>query len=668
MAIRHGIVFSLLVSIFVLSGVSLSLAAGEKTPSGLEVTLNFQNVELVDMIATISELTGKNFIYDESIRGKVSIISPKPVTVDEAYRLFSTVLRVKGFTIVPAGKANKIVSIRTAKEEDLPVTDGKGLGEQYITRIIELKNLDAAVVVDTILRPLMPKTSYVVAHEPTNSVVITDSASNIKRLCKILHSLDSSWDSEIMEIVPLHFSAAEETAKLVMQIFEGGSAAPVRGAKRGTTVRKKARGQVFPYERTNTLMLLGDKKFIQRAKELIAQLDQKADLGRAGVHVYYLENAHAETLSETLNKIITGAKKGAASKQTSKQGNQTEAVFGDIVITADTPTNALIINATAEDYDHIQSLILDLDIKRKQVFVEALILELSMDALMDLGVSLKGAADVGSDSIVFGASNTGRDSTSDDGGVGDLLTRAVDGILLGGMFNPIKTVVNGKEVMVPSLSVLIGLSETDSNINVLSAPRLLTSDNEEAEIVVGENVPIITSKSTDNAGNLVNTIERQDAALTLRFTPQITEGDMVRLKIFQEITSVTDPVGTVDIVGPTFKKTLLTNTILARDGETVVLGGLFQTDKGESVTKVPFLGDLPGIGFLFKRTKTVEKKKSLLIFITPRVIRDNEDLKQITSDNRSSFDLYQEEGGTNKFFNLDESKGIFLKPEPAAGN
>ena len=661
MIFRRGIVCSLLVYIFVIFAVSQSLAAEGKTPLGLEVTLNFQNVELVDMIGTISELTGKNFVYDESIRGKISIVSPKPVTVDEAFRLFSTVLRVKGFTIVPAGKVNKIVSIRTAKEENLPIGDGKNLGEQYITRIIKLKNLDAAVVVDTILRPLMPKTSYVVAHEPTNTVVITDSAANIRRLSKILTSLDSSWDSEILEIVPLQFSNAEETAKLVMQVFEGGAVAPVRGAKRGSTVHKKTRGQVFPYERTNMLMLLGDKTFIQRAKKLIAQLDEKADLGRAGVHVYYLENAQAEPLSETLNKIITGEKKGS----TGKQNSQTDTVFGNVVITADKPTNALIINATAQDYDHIQNLILDLDVKRTQVFVEALILSLSMDALLDIGVSLKGAADVGNDSILFGASNTGRDTT--DGDDTSLLTRAVDGILLGGMFNPIKTIVGGKEVMVPSLSVLIGLSETDTNINVLSAPRLLTSNNEEAEIIVGENVPIITSKSTDNAGNLVNTIERQDAALTLRFTPQITEGDMVRLKVFQEITSVTDPVGTVDIVGPTFKKTLLTNTILARDGETVVLGGLFQTDKGESVTKVPFLGDLPLIGFLFKRTKEVEKKTSLLIFITPRIIRDSEDLREITRDNRSSFDLYQEEDGTNEFFNLEDSKGIFLKPEPELG-
>jgi len=314
-------------------------------------------------------------------------------------------------------------------------------------------------------------------------------------------------------------------------------------------------------------------------------------------------------------------------------------------------------------------LIKQLDIKRKQVFVEALILELSMDALMDLGTSLQGAVDAGSDSLIFGtSSNTGGKGLATIAtGVPNVLTQAVDGILLGGMFNPITTVVNGETVTVPALSALIGLSQTDSNVNVLSAPRLLTSDNEEAEIVVGKNVPIITSKSTDNAGNPINSVERQDAALTLRFTPQITEGNLVRLKIFQEISSVTDSVGTVDEVGPTFKKTLLRNSIVARDGETVVLGGLFQTDMSKSVTKVPLLGDIPILGHLFKRTKDVENKTSLLVFITPRVIRDSEDLKRITQENRDNLDLFQEEGGSNKFFGLEDPEGNLLKPEAAAG-
>lgn len=662
--IRHGINILLPICFLLLFLVSQPLAAQkEKTAGALEVTLDFQNVELIDMIGTISELTGKNFVYDESVRGKVSVVSPRPVSVDEAYRLFSTVLKVKGFTIVPSGKVNKIVSIRKAKEENLPISNGKNLGEQFITRLIELKNLDATVVADTILRPLMPKTSHVVAHAPTNTVVITDSAANIKRLSQILTSLDRSWDGEKMEIVSLRFSEAEETAKLVMQVLEGGATASVRGAKSGTAVHKKSRGQVFPYERTNRLMLLGDEKFISHAKKLISQLDEKADLRSAGVHVYYLEHAEAEGLSETLNKIILGAKKGQATKQDSHAGE----IFGDVTVTADKPTNALIVNATAEDYGNVQGLIKQLDIKRKQVFVEALILELSMDALMDLGTSLQGAIETGDDSLIFGSSNSAEGAFSSTDGVPNVLTQAVDGILLGGLFNPITTVVNGETVTVPALSALIGLSQVDSNVNVLSAPRLLTSDNEEAEIVVGKNVPIITSKSTDNAGNPINSVERQDAALTLRFTPQITEGNLVRLKIFQEITAVTDSIGTVDEVGPTFKKTLLRNSIVARDGETVVLGGLFQTDIKKSVTKVPLLGDIPILGHLFKRTKDVENKTSLLIFITPKVIRNGEDLKRITQENRASLDMFQEEDGSNKFFGLENPEGNSLKSETVVG-
>ncbi|WP_321389151.1 type II secretion system secretin GspD [uncultured Desulfuromusa sp.] len=665
MVIRRCINVLLPIYFLLILLVSQPLAAQNENIAGeLEVTLDFQNVELIDMIGTISELTGKNFVYDESVRGKVSIVSPKPVSVSEAYRLFSTVLRVKGFTIVPSGEVNKIISIRSAKEENLPIGSGKNLGEQFITRIIELKNLDAKVVVDTILRPLMPKTSHVVAYEPTNTVVITDSAANIKRLVEILTTLDKSWDSEQTEIVSLRFSDAEETAQMVMQILEGGTASTTRGAKPGTSLSRKTRGQVFPYERTNKLMLLGDGKFIMRAKELVIQLDEKADLGRAGVHVYYLEHAESEGLSETLNKIVVGAKKN----QTANNDKSVGEIFGDVTITADKPTNALIVNATAEDYENVQGLIRQLDIKRKQVFVEALILELSMNALMDLGTSLQGAIETGSDSLIFGSSN------ADDGlvdGVPSVLTQAVDGILLGGLFNPITTIVNGEEVTVPALSALIGLSQTDSDVNVLSAPRLLTSDNEEAEIVVGKNVPIITSKSTDNAGNPINSVERQDAALTLRFTPQITEGNLVRLKIYQEISSVvaeSTATGTVDEVGPTFKKTLLRNSIVARDGETVVLGGLFQTDTTASVTKVPLLGDIPFLGRLFKRTSDIENKTSLLIFITPKVIRDSEELKKITQENREKMELFKGEAGSEKFFGLDAQEENLIKPETAVGN
>lgn len=649
--------------IMMLAGLLLCLLtqpvlATENEQSGdFEVTLDFQNVELVDMIGTISELTGKNFVYDESVRGKVSVVSPRPVSVSEAYRLFNTVLKVKGFTIIPSGEVNKIVSVRNAKEENLPVNDGKNLGEQFISRLVELKNLDATLVVDTILRPLMPKTSHVVAYAPTNTIVMTDSAANIKRLSKILTQLDRSWDGERMEIVPLQFSEADESAALVQQILESRSATSARNNKQGDVVGRKAGGQVIPYERTNKLMVLGDDRFIAEASALIRKIDEKADANRAGVHVYYLEHAEAEGLSETLNRIITGTKKNSA---TSKDAQEKD-VFGEVVVTADKPTNALIVNATAKDYENVQGLIDQLDIKRKQVFVEALILELSMKAVLDLGASWQGAIESGGDGVVVGSTNTqtgGFNYLGTSDGSANALTTAVEGIMLGGLFNPITTVINGETVTIPALSALINLSQTNSDVNVLSAPRILTSDNEEAEIIVGENVPIITSKTKDNDGNAVNSVERQDAALTLRFTPQITEGNLVRLKIYQEISDVTDGVGDVNEVGPTFTKRLLRNSIVAQDGKTVVLGGLFQTKVTKSETKVPLLGDIPFLGRLFKRTTDNEDKTSLLIFITPKVIRNSDDLDKITRENRTSLDMFQSEEGTDKIFRQNQLENV----------
>lgn len=655
MVIRRGI-FILLAFALALIPVGSVWAAADGAADEVEITLDFQNVELVDMISTISELTGKNFVYDDGVRGKVSIVSPRPVSIDEAYKLFTTVLNVKGFTIIPSGKINKIVPTRSAKEANLPISDGRGLGEQFITRIIELKNLDASIVVDTILRPLMPKTSHVVAHAATNRVVITDSAANINRLVKIIRSLDRSWDGDQMEIVQLYFSDAEETAAVVMQILEGGAAVTpaVRGAT-AATLSKKASGQVIAYARTNKLMLLGDANFVIQAKDIVAQLDERADLTRAGVHVYYLEHAEAEGLSETLNRILSGVNKASAGQ---KAGNSK--LFGDVSITADKPTNALIINATAEDYDGVKGLIGQLDIKRKQVFVEALILELSMQAVLDLGASLQGAVDTGSQSIVFGASNQresglGTFVPSDGSEIPNVLASAVEGILLGGLFNPITTVINGKTVTVPALSALINLSQKDNDINVLSAPRILTLDNEEAEIVVGENVPIITSRSKDSNNNPINSVERKDAALTLRFTPQITEGNLVRLKIYQEISSVVDGVGDVNEVGPTFNTRKLSNSVVANDGKTVVLGGMFQNNRTETNSKVPLLGDIPFLGRLFRSSSTDEKKTSLLIFITPRVIRSSEDLEKITRESRANLELFNDDEGAELF---DVSKPV----------
>ncbi|PLX85810.1 MAG: type II secretion system protein GspD [Desulfuromonas sp.] len=649
---------------------SASAVEGQQNRSADEtgITLDFQSVELIDLIKTISEMTGINFVYDEQVKGEVTIISPNPMSTEDAYNLFRTVLNIKGYTVVPSGAVNKIVPTRGAKEENLPIETQGDFGEQYITRLIPLENVSASDLANTVLRPLVPKSSHIVAYEPTNTLIVSDSAANTERLFQIVQELDvAGSETDEIEILNLEFAEAEETADVASKILINGQSTgttrrTVKG-KQQSSAGQSLEGQIIPYARTNRLIVVGDGDFIERVKAFVARIDLRADQVHAGIHVYYLENAEAEILADTLNQILTGIKSGqkTASKKVTKPGTQEETI-GTVTITADKPTNALVVNATPKDYETIKNIIAKLDIKRNQVYVETLILELGMDALLDLGVSLQGAADTGSDSVTFGTSNlnTGSVGLTDlaaadsDSNTPGLLSRAVNGLVLGGMFNPITTTdTNGNQITVPALSALINLSETDTDVNVLSAPRLLTSDNEEAEIVVGSNVPIITSRGADNAGNAVNSIERQDVALTLRFTPQVTEGDLVRLKVYQEISDIAlanDNVGDPNEVGPSIEKRLVRNTVLAEDGHTVVLGGLFKVNRQERVSKIPLLGDLPLLGFLFRNTKQTETKTSLMVFITPTIIRNSEDLAEVTRQNRRNLQHYKETGGSHEVF------------------
>ncbi|MDH3454308.1 MAG: type II secretion system secretin GspD [Desulfuromonadales bacterium] len=618
-----------------------------------QVTLDFNNVELSDLIQTISELTGENFLYDETVKGKVTIVSPESMTLDEAYQLFHTVLNVKGYTVVPSGGINKIVPLKNAKESNLPtVFNGRGkMGEQVITRVFRLKYLDASIVGPTVLIPLMPSYANVAAYAPSNSLIITDTGANIERLAKIIGELDQPDSEGLIEIVPLVNSSAEELAKILNEIMSQPVSAPSK--RRRSSVAGAANEpvtKIIPYAAGRSLIVLASGEDMEIIKGLVARLDQDNDGARSNINLMYLENADAVILAATLNEILTGIKTEARAAQKGAAGSPLSA--GPVTITADKPTNSLIINASPDDFRTIEEIVAKLDIKRKQVYVEALILELSMDATQRLGVSLQGAVNVGDDSLIVGSSNqnTGPIGFSDlaSSGAG-LLGAAVDGLLAGGFFNPITvTGPDGNKITVPSLSVLIDVSKTDSDVNLLSAPRLLTSDNEEAEIIVGSNVPIITGRLTDTGGGgdgLAQSVsvERQDVALVLRFTPQITEGDLVRLNVYQEITDIAPAtaaliasVGRPSDVGPTFTKRVLRNTVLVENGKTVVLGGLIDTNVIESVTKVPILGDIPGLGWLFKRTSTQEEKTNLLVFINPTIIKGPEDLERVTRRNRKA--------------------------------
>lgn len=666
----------------------LTLAQTQPQPSEEgRVTLDFKEVELADLIQTISELTGENFLYDETVKGKVTIVSPESMTLDEAYMLFHTVLNVKGYTVVPSGEVNKIVPLKNAKASNLPtVLNGRGkMSEQVMTRVFRLKYLDASIVGPTVLIPLMPSYANVAAYAPSNSLIITDTGSNIERLAKIIHELDQPDSEGLIEIVPLVNSSAEELAKILNEVMSQPASAPAR--RRRSTQAGAANEpvtKIIPYPAGRSLILLASGDDMAIIKGLIAQMDQEMSGARSNINLFYLENADAVTLAATLNEILTGIKTEARTAEKGAAGSPLSA--GPVTITADKPTNSLIINANPDDYRTIEEIITKLDIKRKQVYVEALILELSMDATQRLGVSLQGAANVGDDSLIIGSSNqnTGPVGIGDAiatgaAGLPSLLTQAVDGLLAGGFFNPITvTGPDGVKRTVPSLSVLIDISKTDSDVNLLSAPRLLTSDNEEAEIIVGSNVPIITGRLTDTGSSdgLAQSVsvERQDVALILRFTPQITEGDLVRLNVYQEITDIAPAtqalvasVGSPSDVGPTFTKRVLRNTVLVENNRTVVLGGLIDTNVIESVTKVPFLGDIPFLGWLFKRSSTQEEKTNLLIFINPTIIKDAEDLERVTGRNRTAARGFLTEKVINavpeNFFGEMDKEGNTTLPE-----
>jgi general secretion pathway protein D len=619
--------------------------SAQATDAGAGITLDFKDIELTDLIQTVSKLTGKNFVYDDSIRGKATIISSQQMSQTEAYQLFLTVLNIKGYTVVPSGKTNKIVPIKTAKENNLPTITSASSRDQFVTRMITLKHIKAVDIANSILSPLMPKTSNVVVYEPSNMLIISDNASNIQRLSNIIKELDVPGALRDTRVISLQYADALETAKICNYILTAGSdkeTARKHTSKNVSTSRGGEISKVIAYERANQLVLMATADDMDTLQKLIVELDQQPTREYSRINLYYLENADAETLSKTLNEIISGI------KTPSRNGKATKgklAIAGalrtNISVTADKPTNALVINATPEDYVVLKDIIRQLDIRRKQVYVEALILELSMDATKKIGVGLQGSFDVGNEGVVGANSNMPSTLTL------DLLTQSVEGIMAGGFSKLIGvTGTDGETIQIPAFSALIGLSKNNTDVNILSAPRLLTSDNEEAEIVVGSNVPIITSRLNDTGGSsgLAQSVsvERKDVALTLRFTPQITEGNLVRLKVYQETTAlVADGVGDVNDVGPTFTTRKISNTVLAQNGQTVVLGGLISTNKTDTVSKVPLLGDIPILGWFFKRTKHNEIKTNLLVFITPTIIKNIEELNAVTFNNRRQMDELQ---------------------------
>ena len=635
---------------------------------GEPVKLDFQNTEITDVIAMMAELTGKNFLYDQDkVSGRVTVISPTPVSVDEAYRVFESILQVRGLTTVPApGGVLKIVQIREAKEsaiETLPSHAPIPNRDLYITRLIPLRYVKADAISNT-LRPLISRESNLIAYQPTNTLIVTDTAANIRRLITIIGEVDVVTYREQVKVLQIQHADASVLAAQLQEIFSEPASQAASRARTTARARRTARTpqgaaatsaapviagvsgepRFITDERTNSIIVIATRGMIQQVEKLVPLLDYERK-GSGRIHVFRLQNADAEEMAQTLSTLTTSSAATIGGRTTS--GATAAAAVAElgqgVRVTADAPTNSLIIQASSEGFAAMSDVITALDIRRPQVMVEALIMEVNITSNQDLGLAwlYQNELNVSNSAVSVGV---------DPGGVfpnpsGTPPANTGAG-LIGSTAADLTTAVLGKTINIPGVGdvpIFQGLliaSRNDANTNLISAPVILTADNEEAEIIIGQEIPIPTTlletadPSAAGGFQTSQNIARENVGVTLRVTPQISEGDTVRLEIFQEISEVES---TDDELGPTTRNRQVENTVYVRDGEAVMLGGIISESQGVAESKVPFLGDIPIIGWLFKTTSDTVRKVNLLIILTPRIVRDPEDLEQLTLERRERF-------------------------------
>jgi general secretion pathway protein D len=646
------------------------------------ITMDFQDVDLGVLVKFMGEITGKNFVMDERVQGKVTVVSPTKITPEEAYEVFQAVLQVKGFTTVPSGAAVRIIPTKDAKETSLR-TLGENTGapsEEYVTRLIPLSQVDAADI-GNVLQPLVSKDGLITSYPQTNSLIIIDSAANVERLSRMIAELDVASSRRHTELITLKHAVASELADTVQSVLEEKPAAPGQPPPQGARPMASSQIRAFkltPDDRTNTLIVNAAAEQMRQVKALIERLDVPLPPGSGKINVYYLKYANAEDLLPVLLDVIGasggGGGGGAARTRSNQQqpgqnagtrsrtsssgsmlrrssadrqrrqntppgqqqggqaGQQPAIDFSNAIrITADPATNALIITAVPEDYAILQPVIAKLDIRRRQVYVEAIILEVTLDRMRDLGIELQGAAGL-PNGVGFGRTNLGN--------LNQALTNpgTLSGLVLAAVSDKTVTLPDGTQV--PAQTALLTALQGDNDVNILSAPNILTTDNEEAEIVVGQNVPFVASRSTNetNLSNTFATIEREDVGITLRLTPQISEGAVVRMALFEEVSAlVPNPLLNANDVGPTTTIRSANTTITVKDGQTVVIGGLISDSLTSDTSKVPFLGDVPVIGQLFRKTHNEKQKINLLIFLTPHIIKNEADAADVSLTERDKF-------------------------------
>jgi len=570
--------------------------------SAQTVNFEFDNAELRTVIKAVAEFTGKNFLVDPGVKGKVTVVAPEPLTREEAYKAFLSVLEVHGYIAVESEGVTKIVPQEAGKATEVsPVTGGPAPDkEDMVTRVIHLDHVVADRLVP-VLRPLVAPYGYLAAETGSRSLIVSDRAANVDRITGIVRRLDRPVNTGEIELFSLKNASAESLARQIETLYQQ------KEAEKTST----AGAVIIADSRTNSLIIKADTSTRKEIINLAAELDQPME-SAGNTHVIYLKNADAKNMAEVLQTTMNNNKKDDAK------------LPDNVVITADPDTNSLIITASKSEFSTLENVIYQLDIRRLQVYVEALIAEVRTDKGKEFGVQWQTAEGLRGDNRgVVGRTNFNVGTSITDVILNPLAAGA--GLALGYSDGTV-TLPDGTQVI--NLSVLAKALDNLTNVNVLSTPNILTMDNQQAEIVIGQNVPFITgSYSQVNQGTAVNnpfqTIVREDVGLTLRIKPQITEGSAIKLDIYQEVSSVAKKGEAFDIVTNTRS---LTTTIVAEDGRMVVLGGLIQEDISDNVQKVPLLGDIPLLGNLFKYKSSNHGKTNLLIFLRPKIVRGFADM------------------------------------------
>ncbi len=617
-----------------LAGISRGHAVETPDQNGTDsqlVSIDFNDVDINVFIKFISKLTGKNFVVDNRVRGKVTIISPTKMSVEAAYRVFESVLEINGFATVTSGSVIKIIPMPDAKGDNIDtsvVAEGvlrEDPEDKIVTRIIPL-NYASSEELRKLFLPLVPKGSVLLAYSDTNMLIVTATHSSISRLLKIVDEIDVKSTGRQISVIPVKYADAQKLVQNISAVFS----ARARGVKGQPNQEQDV--TFVADERTNTIILLASEFEIQRIKDLVDILDQKIAKGGEKIRVYYMEHASAEDLVKVLQEIPA-----MENKQPQTPGQRSAPLLsGKVKIMADKATNSLIIMAEKEDYPILEEVISKLDIPRSMVYIESLIMEVNMTRGLNIGTEWKAAQGFDSDNKVifggFGATGgTGHTNLSDVAGSGTFPTGFSLGVL-GENFN-----IGG--VTFPDIQAVVQAFQNDKDVNILATPQILTMENEEAIITVGKNVPFQTRSAAADIGTQVySSFEYRDVGINLKITPQISKDRLVKLQVNQELTKL-DSVNQTSPDRPTTLKRQIETTIIVEDGNSVVIGGLIDESLTSSEYKTPCLGDVPVLGWAFKSVSQGEEKTNLYIFLTPRVVRSSWELNKIYKEKSKEMNL-----------------------------